>query len=83
MDKFILIRDYEEPEKEKWNYVLTVKEEEYEVVNKIVKESIDSYNEREQEDFYIGFLRNMLLRNGFKGVKITSEEEFYSSRYKY
>lgn len=83
MDKFILIRDYEEPEKEKWNYVLAVKEEEYEAVNKIVKESIDSYNEREQEDFYIGFLRNMLLRNGFKDVKITSEEEFYSSRYKY
>lgn len=83
MNKIILIQNKKEPQKREFNHILIVPEKDYEVVSEIVKSSIDEYYKVDREDYYIGFLKRILLRRGFNNIEFYTEKEYYSNIYNY
>ena len=81
--KFILLEDAEEPVNNEWNYVIAVPAKDYDTVSKIVENSIEEYCETDRDEYYIGFLRKVLLKRGYNDVKILTQKEFFSDIYNY
>lgn len=80
--KYLLLEDLEESQTNEYNYVIIIPEEQLDLTKQIVDNSIREYHSVDQDEYYIGYLRKILLRRGIQ-FEIKTVREFFSGTYSY